>query len=160
MTIVSSAGEMLAAVQTYEQPFAVFTVSSIHQQSFAAILNCEHSFEAVGSHSQLFAAVVSHSHLCVVNIATYEYFEHRHAALVSFVDQLVVDVGNVHDPVHFIAAVGEVSFDAIEDHGSDHVTDMRLVVNRGSAEVDADFPGLDGAEGLFLLMERVVNLKC
>ena len=38
--------------------------------------------------------------------------EHRDVALVGFVDQLVVDVGDVDDPVHLVAAVGEVALDA------------------------------------------------
>ena len=69
-------------------------------------------------------------------------FEHRDAALVGFLDELVVDIGDVDDPVDFVAAVGEVALDAVEDHRPDHVADVGLVVDRRPAEVDADLARL------------------
>ena len=85
--------------------------------------------------------------------------EHRDAALVGLLDELVVDVGDVDDPGDVVAAVGEVALDAIEDHRADHVADVGLVVDRRAAEVDADLARLHGGERLLALRERVVDAE-
>ncbi len=85
--------------------------------------------------------------------------EHRDAALVGLLDQLVVDVGDVDDPVDLVAAVGEVPLDAVEDHRPDHVADVSLVVNRRPAEIDADLARPHGDELLLLPRERVVDAE-
>ncbi len=93
----------------------------------------------------------------VVGDVLYGDVQHGDAALVGFFDELVVDVGDVDDPIDFVAAVGEVAFNAVEDDGADHVADVGFVVDGGAAEVDADFAGLDGGERFFTLGERVVD---
>ena len=49
---------------------------------------------------------------------------HRHATGVGLVNELVVDVGDVHHERDVIARVGQVTLDRIEDHRADHVPDV------------------------------------
>ncbi len=95
----------------------------------------------------------------VVGDVFFRDVEHRDAAIGCFLDELVVDIGDVDDPIHLVAAVGEVAFDAIEDDGADHVADVGFVVDGWAAEVDADFARFDGGEWFFALGERVVDAQ-
>ena len=85
--------------------------------------------------------------------------EHRDAPLVGLLDQLVVDVGDVDDPGDVVAAVLQITLDRVEDHRPDHVADVRLVVDRRPAEIDADLAGPHGAKRFLLARERVVDAK-
>ena len=72
----------------------------------------------------------------------------RDAGLVRALDGLVVDVGEVH---HLGDAVAEVAQgppqQVLEQEGAE-VADVDVVVDRGSAGVDAHLAGNGGAEGL------------
>ena len=63
---------------------------------------------------------------------------HRHAAGFRFVDQLVVDVGDVDDQRDLIAGVDEIAFDRVEDDRPDHVADVAGFVDGRPAKIDAD----------------------
>ena len=74
-------------------------------------------------------------------------------------DQLVVDVGDVDDPGHLVAEVGEVALDGVEDDRADHVADVAGLVDRRPADVHADLAGLDVWNGSFLPGQRVVDAQ-
>ena len=82
---------------------------------------------------------------------------HRNAELPRFDDQLVVDVGDIHDPSDLIAAIGEIALDGIEDHRADHVADVARLVNRRPAQIDADAAGSHRHERFLGAAERVVE---
>ena len=68
---------------------------------------------------------------------------HAHTAAIRFVDQLVVDVGDVDHQRDLVAGIGQIALDRVEDDRPDHVSDVAGLVNRGAAEVDADLARLD-----------------
>ena len=84
---------------------------------------------------------------------------HRDPAFVLLLDQLVVDVGDVHDPGDLVAAVGEVPLDRVEDDRADHVADVGFLVDRRSAEIDANLAGLDRHERLLAFRQRAIDLN-
>src|SRR5207237_5663142 len=63
----------------------------------------------------------------------------------------------VDDPCHLIAAVGEIPLDRVENHRPDHVADVTFLIDRRSAQIDADLAGRDRLKWLFLLRQRVIN---
>ena len=74
-------------------------------------------------------------------------------AVVRLGDQLVVDVGDVDDPRHLVARVGQIALDGVEDHRADHVADVARLVDRRAAEIDADLAGgLTGSSGSLVLV--------
>ncbi len=75
----------------------------------------------------------------------------------SLVDEFVINVGDVDDPVDRIARVFEISFDRIEDDRPDHVPDMCRLVNRRPAQIHADLAWLDRFKILFCPGQRVVD---
>ena len=83
----------------------------------------------------------------------------RRPVFLGLDDQLVVDVGDVHDPRRLVAQIDEISLDRIEDHRPDHVPDVAGRINRRSADVHPDLAGLDGLEGLFGLGQGVIDAK-
>ena len=56
-----------------------------------------------------------------------------HAAALRLRDQLVVDVGDVHDPGHVVPAVHQMALDRVEDDGANHVPDVTLPIHRRAA---------------------------
>src|SRR5262245_5797808 len=74
-------------------------------------------------------------------------------------DQLVIDVGDIDDPRHLIAAVGEITFDRVKNHRPNHMADMTFLINGRPAQIDADLAGRDRLEGLFLLSEGVIDAE-
>ena len=83
---------------------------------------------------------------------------HRRAASGALDDDLVVDVGDVHDPRHLPAGVDEVALDGVEDHRADHVADVTRLVDRRPAEIHPHLAGTHCLERLLLARERAVNL--
>jgi hypothetical protein len=74
-------------------------------------------------------------------------------------DDAVVDVGEVHDVMHFEAAeLEEAAENVLKDEGA-VIADVRVVVDRGAASVHADFAGLLRDEGLGLAGEGVVEVN-
>ena len=74
---------------------------------------------------------------------------HRDPAGIGLVDQLVVNVGDVHDERHVVARVGQVAFDGVEDHRADHVPDVAWLIDGGAAQIDSNLAGLDRLERFF-----------
>jgi hypothetical protein len=71
-------------------------------------------------------------------------------------DDAIVHVGKVHDLEDAKAAEEEeAAKDVLEDEGT-KIADMSIVVDRGAATVDADFPLVKRLEGLKTAGERVV----
>ena len=85
-------------------------------------------------------------------------FGHGDASSDRALDELVIDVGDVHDPRDVVSVVDEVTFDRIENDGADHVADVSLVVDGWAAEINADAAVVDWDEGLLAPGERVVDL--
>jgi hypothetical protein len=84
---------------------------------------------------------------------------HCHPTRVRFVDQLVVDVGDVHDPRYVVARIDEVPLDRVEDHRPDHVANVARLIDRRPAEVHADLAGPDRLKSFFRASERAVNAE-
>ena len=85
-------------------------------------------------------------------------FGHRRAAGSALDDDLVVDVGDVHDPRHLPAGVDEVTLDGVEDHWADHVANVARLVDRRSTEIHPHLAGAHRLQRLLLPRERAVNL--
>ena len=85
------------------------------------------------------------------------HLEHRDATLIGLLNELVIDVSDVHHPVDFVATIREIPLNAVEDHRPDHVTNVSLVVNRRPAQIDSHFTRPHGDEGFLLPRERVVD---
>ena len=84
---------------------------------------------------------------------------HGHAPGVRFVDQLVVHVGDVYDQRDFVARVDQVSLDGIEDHRSDHVSDVAGLIDRRPAKINSHLAGRDWFEWFFGFAECVVDAE-
>lgn len=82
-----------------------------------------------------------------------------HALFVGFVDELVVDIGNVDDEGDVIAGVGQVAFDGVEDDGADHVADVSGLIDSGTAEVHFDPAGLNGLKSFLLPRKSAVDAE-
>ena len=82
---------------------------------------------------------------------------HRDAAFFRFADQFVVDVGDVHHPSHFVAAVRQIPFDGVEDDRTNHVSNMGLGINRRPAQIHPHPRSTQRQKRLFGFAQRVVN---
>ena len=76
--------------------------------------------------------------------------------LLGGVDQLVVDVGDVDDPGDLVALVVQVSLDRVEDDRPDHVPDVRRLVDRRPAQIDADLARVHRARRLLFFPVSVL----
>ena len=74
-------------------------------------------------------------------------------------DDLVVDVGDVHDPGHAEAAVAEVADQQVGEQERPEVADVGRAVDRRSAAVDPDVARLERHERPRLTRERVLEAK-
>ena len=83
----------------------------------------------------------------------------RFAGLAAGADDLVLDVGQVHDVADDVAAVVEIPAQQVFEHERAQVADVGVVVDRGPAGVHADPGGIEGGELLFRAGEAVVELK-
>ncbi len=98
--------------------------------------------------------------LVVVGDVFLGHVEHRDAALVCLLDKLIIDVRDVHNPGDVVAVVNKVALDAVEDDWANHVADVSFVVDRRSAQIDADFAGPHGCKRLLAFRESVVDANC
>ncbi len=83
---------------------------------------------------------------------------HRRAADGALGDDLVVHVGDVHDPGDLPAGILEVALHGVEDHRPDHVADVARLVDRRTAEVHPHVSGPHRRERRLPLRERAVDL--
>jgi hypothetical protein len=74
-------------------------------------------------------------------------------------NDLVLDVGDVHDLLHAQAAELEVASQQIAPQEGAHVADVQMVVDGRPARVHAHFARNERLEGLFLARERVEKLE-
>ena len=64
---------------------------------------------------------------------------HADAVAGGVADDLVVDVGDVHDVAHGVSALAEKSAQKIDGDECAEIADVSVVVDRGAAGVHADF---------------------
>ena len=100
--------------------------------------------------------LVHHAKICV-NILIRNVFP-CDAALVRRADNLVVHVREILDIAHLIAALRKEPPDHIPSHKRSRVADMRIVVRRDAADVNADLARFQRRKNLLLPRHRVVNL--
>jgi hypothetical protein len=83
----------------------------------------------------------------------------RLAVLHGSTDDLVLDVGDVANVGHAIAAGPQPALDRIEGDEHAGVAHMAIVVDRHAADVHANLPGLQRDEGFLAAGQRVVELQ-
>ena len=83
--------------------------------------------------------------------------KHRDPLLSGPYDQLIIHIGDVDDPSHLVAAVGQIAFDGIEDHRSDHVSNVGLGIDGRAAQIHPHFSGLDCPKRLLDLRQSVID---
>ena len=93
-----------------------------------------------------------------LDVAVRDVFPRR-VLRVRRADDLVVDVGEVLDVVHRHALGGEEPADDVPRHKRARVADVRGVVRRDAAAVDADLPLLQRVKLLFAARHRIVDLQ-
>ena len=69
----------------------------------------------------------------------------------------VSHVGNVAHVAHLIAQMFQIAEHEVESHGGACVSEVRVAIHRGSANVHAYVPGLQGHEFLLGARERIVD---
>ena len=82
-----------------------------------------------------------------------------HALFVGRIDDLVVDIREVLDVVDLVALLGKVAADDVPGHEGARIADVRVVVRRDAAAVDADLARLERLELLLAASHRVVDFK-
>ena len=75
------------------------------------------------------------------------------------VDQLVVHVGDVHDPGDVETLVDEVSLDRVKNDRADHVPDVRRFVDRRAAQVHPHLARRNWLEQFLLATQTIVNAQ-
>ena len=65
-------------------------------------------------------------------------FGHREAAPIRFLDQLVIDVGNVDDKRDVVPRIDEVLLNRVEDHRPDHMADVARFIDGRPAKIHTD----------------------
>ena len=83
---------------------------------------------------------------------------HRRTSRCTLGDNLVIDIGDVDDPLHLPAGIFEIAFDGVKDDWADHVPNVARLVDGRTAEIHSDVAGAYGNERFLLLAERVVDL--
>jgi hypothetical protein len=83
------------------------------------------------------------------------------AVVMGTLDDLVVDVGDIADIGDLVGAVDALqgAVDHIEHHQDPGMAQMAVVVDGHAADIHAHVVGVDGAEGLFLLAQAVIDLQ-
>ena len=82
---------------------------------------------------------------------------HGGVLLVSALDHLVVDVGEVLHEGHVVSQMGQKAAQRVKDDERAGVADVKIVVYRRAAGVDADLALVNGYKRLLFAAERVVN---
>ncbi len=75
-------------------------------------------------------------------------------------DDLVIDVGDVHDVLRGDALLMEETAEDVDMEKGAEVADVAVVVDRGAAAVHAEGGGADGREGLDGAAEGVEQIEC
>ena len=83
---------------------------------------------------------------------------HRGPLLLAFLDEFVINVGDVGDVVDLVAAVFQVAAQGVEHDHRARVADVNIIINRRAADIDAIFALLLGGELLFLAGHGVEDL--
>ena len=81
-----------------------------------------------------------------------------HALLVGAADHLVVDVGEVLHEGHFVAPVFQVAAQHVKDDEGARVSDVKEIIDRGPAGIDAHLSLVEGHERFLFPGHAVVNL--
>ena len=83
---------------------------------------------------------------------------HGGALLLPLLDELIVDIGDVGNIEHLVAAVLKVAAQGIEHDQRAGVADVDIVINGRAADIDAVFTGHLRHEFFFLAGQRIENL--
>ena len=83
---------------------------------------------------------------------------HGGSLLLSLLDELVINIGDVGDIVDLVAAVFQIAAQRIKDDHRARVADVDIVVNRRAADIDAVLALLLGDKFLFLAGHGVEDL--
>ena len=83
---------------------------------------------------------------------------HGDALLLAFLDQLVVNIGDVGNVVDLVAAVFQVAAQRVKHDHRPGIADVDVVVDRGAADIDAVLARLLRDEFLLLAGHGVENL--
>ena len=83
----------------------------------------------------------------------------RHALTVRRVDDFIVYIRKVLNVAHTIALAREIAPNDVPRDKGAGVPDMRIVIRRHAAAVNADFPLFERPEFLFPACHRIVNSK-
>ena len=78
--------------------------------------------------------------------------------LVSPLDDLVVDIGNIAHIGHVIAEMAQITGDDIEDHHHPGMADMTEVIDRHTTDIHADLIALPGFEFRLFPRQAIVYL--
>ena len=82
---------------------------------------------------------------------------HADAVAGGVADDLVVDVGDVHDVADVVSGLEKKAVEKIDGDECAEIADVAVVVDGGSAGVHADVVVVDGVEVFDLGGERVVE---
>ena len=92
---------------------------------------------------QIFVGVIAQTHL----------FSRRSR------DDLVIDIGDVHDVMKLIAAILEISTEQIGEKEGPKVADMCKIIDRRAADVDPDARRIERVEIFGFARERIVEFE-
>ena len=84
---------------------------------------------------------------------------HAHAVTRRVADDLVVDVGDVHDVAHGVSALPKKSAQQVDGDEGAEIADVAVVVNGGAAGVHANFALANRAEFLHLRRHGIKKTK-
>ena len=94
----------------------------------------------------------------VLGLKALGHFLHGGALLLALLDELIVDIGDVGNIDHLVAAVFQIAAQGVEHDQRACVADVDIVINGRAADVDAVFTGHLRHEFFFLAGQRVENL--
>ena len=83
----------------------------------------------------------------------------RDSGLCGVANNLVVNVGNVHDVVKFVSALAQVTAQDVHRDKGAKISDVPVVINRGPARIHANLVALQRAELFDLAGQRVVKAQ-
>ena len=83
---------------------------------------------------------------------------HGGSLLLSLLDELVINVGDVGDIVDLAAAVFQITAQRVKDDHRAGIADMDIVIDRRAADIDAVLALLLGGEFLFPACHRIEDL--
>ena len=78
---------------------------------------------------------------------------------ISRIDDLIINIRKILDVVNLIALLRKITADDIPGHERTGIADMRMVVWRNSAAIDADLALFKRLERLLLTGHRIIDFK-